>query len=173
MSVDLDPNLVEKLASQIKTQDDLADLSRQLLKLSIERVMAAELEDHLGYTKHATQGKNTGNSRNGYYRKTLKGDFGEIDIKIPRDRNGDFSPLLIAKGKTRINKLSQQILALCARGMTTYDIAESLEEMYGADVSHSLISKVTEAVCDEVQPSSGEPLSHFVSGRHCDQSASG
>ena len=101
MSVEIDQELIEKLASQIKTQDDLADLSRQLLKLSVERVMAAELEDHLGYPKHAKEGQNTGNSRNGYSKKTLKGDFGEVEVKTPRDRNGEFSPQLIAKGKTR------------------------------------------------------------------------
>ncbi|MET4695198.1 putative transposase [Endozoicomonas sp. NE40] len=158
MSVDIDPELVEKLASQIKTQDDLAELSRQLLKVSVERVMAAELEDHLGYSKHAPEGQNSGNSRNGYSKKTLKGDFGEVEVKTPRDRNGEFSPQLIAKGKTRINKLDQQILALYSRGMTTRDIADALEEMYGADVSHNLISKVTEAVQEEVQNWQNRPL---------------
>ena len=158
MSIELDDKLVDQIVGQIKTQDDLADLSRQLLKAAIERVMAAELEDHLGYSKHSPEGHNTGNSRNGHSKKTIKGDFGELEIQAPRDRNGKFSPQLIAKGKTRINKLDQQILALYARGMTTRDIADALHEMYGADVSHSLIGKVTDAVCEEVQIWQNRPL---------------
>lgn len=158
MSVEIDQELIEKLASQIKTQDDLADLSRQLLKLSVERVMAAELENHLGYPKHAPEGQHTGNSRNGYSKKTIKGDFGEVEVKTPRDRNGEFSPQLIAKGKTRVNKLDQQILALYSRGMTTRDIADAIAEMYGADVSSGLVSSVTEAVLEEVQQWQNRPL---------------
>ncbi len=158
MSVELDEKLVDQVVGQIKTQDDLADLSRQLLKAAVERVMAAELEDHLGYSKHSPEGNNTGNSRNGHSKKTIKGDFGEVEIQAPRDRNGEFSPQLIAKGKTRINKLDQQILALYARGMTTRDIADALHEMYGADVSHSLIGTVTDAVHEEVQTWQNRPL---------------
>ena len=158
MSIELDDKLVDQIVGQIKTQDDLADLSRQLLKAAIERVMAAELEDHLGYSKHSPEGHNTGNSRNGHSKKTIKGDFGELEIQAPRDRNGKFSPQLIAKGKTRINTLDQQILALYARGMTTRDIADALHEMYGTDVSHSLIGKVTDAVCEEVQIWQNRPL---------------
>ena len=158
MSVELDNNLVDQIVGQVKTQDDLADLSRQLLKLAMERVLAAELEDHLGYSKHSPEGRNSGNSRNGHSKKTLKGDFGELEINTPRDRNGEFEPQLIAKGSTRINKLDQQILALYARGMTTRDIADALQEMYGADISQTLISKVTDAVLDEVQTWQNRPL---------------
>ena len=158
MSVELDDKLVDQIVGQIKTQDDLADLSRQLLKAAVERVMATELEDHLGYSKHSPEGHNTGNSRNGHSKKTLKGDFGEIEVKTPRDRNGEFSPQLIAKGQTRINKLDQQILALYARGMTTRDIADALLEMYDAEVSPGLISKVTDAVLDEVLTWQNRPL---------------
>ncbi len=158
MSVELDDNLVNQVIAKVKTQDDLADLSRQLLKVAMERVLAAELEDHLGYSKHSPEGRNSGNSRNGHSKKTLKGDFGELEIKTPRDRNGEFEPQLIAKGATRVNKLDQQILSLYARGMTTRDIAESLEEMYGADISQTLISKVTDAVLDEVKAWQARPL---------------
>jgi len=158
MSVELDDNLVDQVVGQIKTQDDLADFSRQLLKAAVERVLAAELEDHLGYSKHSPEGHGSGNSRNGHSKKTLKGDFGKLEVNTPRDRNGEFEPQLIAKGKTRINKLDQQILSLYARGMTTRDIAEALQEMYGAEVSHTLISKVTDAVLDEVQSWQNRPL---------------
>ena len=158
MSVTLDETLLDQIVGQIKTQDDLADLSRQLLKAAVERAMTAELEAHLGYPKHDPDGQNSGNSRNGHSKKTLKGDFGEVEVKTPRDRNGEFSPQLIAKGQTRINKLDQQILALYARGMSTRDIAEALQEMYGADVSATVISKVTDAVHDEVLRWQNRPL---------------
>ncbi len=158
MSVEINEKLVDQIASQIKTQDHLADFSRLLIKATVERVMAAELEEHLGYAKYSPEGHNTGNSRNGSTSKNIKGDFGEVEVKVPRDRNSDFVPQLIAKGQTRLNKLDQQILTLYARGMTTRDIAEAIHEMYGAEVSPTLISKVTDAVCDEVRTWQNRPL---------------
>lgn len=146
----IDPKLIDELAKSIKTEKDLAALSKHLLKLTVERAMDAELEEHLGYQKHAVDGKNTGNSRNGHSAKTLKGDFGEVEIVTPRDRNSTFEPQIVRKGQTRITEFDEQILALYARGMTTRDIADTFKEMYGAEVSHSLISKVTEAVIDEI-----------------------
>ncbi|WP_263078608.1 IS256 family transposase [Endozoicomonas sp. Mp262] len=168
MSVELDNNLVDQIVEQVKTQDDLADLSRQLLKVAMERVLAAELEDHLGYSKHSPEGRNSGNSRNGHSKKTLKGDFGELEINTPRDRNGEFEPQLIAKGSTRTNKLDQQILSLYARGMTTRDIADALQEMYGADISQTLISKVTDAVLDKVKTWQNRPLESLYPIRYLD-----
>ena len=162
---------------KLKLKTILPISSRQLLKLAMERVLAAELEDHLGYSKHSPEGRNSGNSRNGHSKKTLKGDFGELEINTPRDRNGEFEPQLIAKGSTRINKLDQQILALYARGMTTRDIADALQEMYGADISQTLISKVTDAVLDEVQTwqnrAIGKPVPNTLPGWHRGQSPSG
>ena len=147
---DIDPCLIEELSKSIKTEKDLAALSKQLLKLTVERAMEAELEEHLGYEKHSSSGKNSGNSRNGHSSKTVKGNFGEVEIITPRDRNASFEPQLIRKGQTRITGFDEQIIALYARGMTTRDIAETFKEMYDADVSHSLISRVTDAVIDEV-----------------------
>lgn len=154
MSDTIDPKKLEELAKElaknIKTQDDLAAVSRQLVKMTVETALNAEMEDHLGYSKHASKGRNSGNSRNGYSPKTLKGQMGEVEITTPRDRNSSFEPQLIPKGQTRLTKFDDQILALYARGMTTRDIVETFKEMYGAEVSHSLISRVTEAVIDEV-----------------------
>jgi putative transposase len=155
---DIDPKLVEDLAKSIKTEKDLASLSKYLLKLTVERAMNTEMDEHLGYEKHSVDGKNTGNSRNGHSQKTLKGDFGEVDIKTPRDRNATFEPQLIRKGQTRFTDFDKQILALYAKGMTTRDIAATFKEMYGADVSHTLISKVTESVLEEVQAWQNRPL---------------
>ncbi len=154
--VELNESLLDQVVEQIKNQDDLAGLGHQLIKAAVKGVMAVELEEHPGYAKHSTDGHNTGNSRNGFSKKTIKGDFSELKINTPRERNGEngengeFEPRLITKGSTRINKLDQQTLSLYSRGMTTRDIADTLEEMCGADVSPALIAKVTDAVPDEV-----------------------
>ncbi len=100
MSVEINEKLLDQVVGQIKNQDDLADFSRQLIKAAVERVMAVELEERLGYAKHSTDGHNTGNSRNGSSKKTIKGDFGELEINTPRDRNGEFEPQLIATGSS-------------------------------------------------------------------------
>jgi transposase-like protein len=126
--------------------------------MTVERAMNAEMDEHLGYEKHASEGKKSGNNRNGYSSKTLKGNFGEVEIVSPRDRNSTFEPQLIRKGQTRITEFDAQILSLYAKGMTTRDIADTFKEMYDADVSHSLISRVTDAVIDEVTAWQTRPL---------------
>jgi len=143
--------LSKELAKGLKTEKDLSTLSQVLLKLSVEAALGAEIEEHLGYEAYAVSGRNSGNSRNGYTKKRLKGAFGEVEISTPRDRNGSFEPQLVKKGQTRFTEFDEQILALYARGMTTRDIAAVFKEMYSADVSRSLISRVTDAVIDEVQ----------------------
>jgi len=160
--------LSKELAKGLKTEKDLSMLSRALLKLSVEAALGAEMEEHLGYEPYASSGRNSGNSRKGHSKKRLKGDFGEVEIATPRDRKASFEPQLVKKGQTRFTAFDEQILSLYARGMTTRDIAAVFKEMYSADVSHTLISRVTDAVMDEVQALAGEPL-----GRHRSQSPSG
>lgn len=155
---DIDPNLINELAKSIKSEKDLAALSKHLLKLTVERAMNVEMDEHLGYEKHSVAGKNSGNSRNGTSSKVIKGDFGEVEINTPRDRKSTFEPQIIRKNQTRITEFDHQILTLYAKGMTTRDIAETFKEMYGAEVSHTLISKVTEAVIDEVIAWQARPL---------------
>lgn len=151
-------DLSVELAKHIKSEQDIAALSRQLLKLTVEQALNTELEEHLGYPKHAQAGRGSGNSRNGHSRKTLKGAMGEVDIQTPRDRQGEFEPQLISKGQTRLTEFDEQILTLYAKGMTTRDIADTFRELYGAEVSPSLISKVTEAVWETVQAWQTRPL---------------
>jgi putative transposase len=153
------PKLIEELSKHIKTEKDLSELSRHLVKMTVEKAMDVELTEHLGYEKHAVEGKNGGNSRNGHSAKTLKGSFGEVQIITPRDRQSTFEPALIRKGQTRITQFDEQILALYARGMTTRDIAATFKEMYDAEVSHNVISKVTESVIEEVIAWQNRPLS--------------
>jgi len=152
------PELLDELAKSIKTEEDLANLSKFLLKHTVEKALNVEMESHLGYSKHSPEGRLSGNSRNGSSSKTLKGHFGEVELEIPRDRNSSFEPQLIKKGQTRITSMDQQILALYAKGMSTRDIVDAFKEMYDADVSPTLISKVTDAVIDDVIQWQNRPL---------------
>ncbi len=120
------------------------------MKQTVEKALNVEMESHLGYSKHSPEGRLSGHSRNGSSSKTFKGHFGEVELEIPRDRNSSFEPQLIKKGQTRITSMDQQILALYAKGMSTLDIVDAFKEMYEADVSPTLISKVTDAVIDDV-----------------------
>ena len=133
-------------------------LLKQLTKALIERAMNAELNHHLGYQKHAPEGRGTGNSRNGRSRKKVQGDFGSVEIEVPRDRNGTYDPKIIPKHERRFTGFDQKILSMYARGMTTRDIQSHLEEIYGVEVSPSLISAVTDAVMEEVRAWQSRPL---------------
>lgn len=150
--------LARKVGKQFKSEQDLADFSRLLKKMAVEAALGAELEEHLGYAKHDAEGRGSGNSRNGYSSKTLKGDHGEVEIDTPRDRNGSFEPQLVRKGQTRLTQFDDQILALYAKGMSTRDIVATFKEMYDADVSPSLISKVTDAVLEGILEWQSRPL---------------
>lgn len=150
--------IAKELAKDLKTPEDLNKLSRALLKASLETALEVEMEDHLGYEKHEKEQRTDGNSRNGYSRKTLKTDQGNMEIQTPRDRHGAFEPQIVKKGERRTGALDSQILSLYAKGMSTRDISATFEEMYGTKVSHTLIANVTEAVMDEVEEWQNRPL---------------
>jgi transposase-like protein len=140
--------LARKVGQQFKSEQDLADFSRLMKKITVAAALGGEIEDHLGYAKHEVRGRGTGNSRNGYSRKTLKGDHGAVEIDTPRDRNGTYEPQIVKKGQTRLTQFEDQILTLYAKGMSTRDIVTMVKEMYDAEVSATLISKVTDAVLE-------------------------
>ncbi|EAA8311862.1 IS256 family transposase [Salmonella enterica subsp. enterica] len=140
--------LAAELAKGLKTEADLNQFSRMLTKLTVETALNAELTDHLGHEKNAP--KKGSNTRNGYSSKTLLCDDGEIELNTPRDRENTFEPQLIKKNQTRITQMDSQILSLYAKGMTTREIVATFKEMYDADVSPTLISKVTDAVKEQV-----------------------
>jgi len=117
-----------------------------------------DLDHHLVYPKHAKEGQNSGNSRNGYSAKTLKGRHGEVTIDAPRDRNGEFEPQLVKKGQTRLTQFDDQILYLYAQGLTTREIVQAFKDLYDAEVSPTLISKVTESVIDLVHQWQARPI---------------
>jgi putative transposase len=159
MAIDL--TLIDKLLADYKKPEDIIGengLLKQLTKALLERAMQAEMTEHLGYEKHAPAGNNSGNSRNGKTTKALKGDFGELPLETPRDRNGTFEPKIVAKGQTRFTGFDDKIVSMYARGMSTREIAGHLEEIYGVEVSPALISNVTEAVMEEVKTWQGRPL---------------
>jgi putative transposase len=131
---------------------------KQLTKALLERAMGAELSKHLGYEKHDSAGRGSGNNRNGKSRKTVQGDFGAIEIEVPRDRNGSFEPKILPKHERRFQGFDDKILSMYARGMSTRDIQAHLEEIHGVEVSPSLISEVTDAVVEEVRAWQHRPL---------------
>ncbi|SUA51703.1 Transposase and inactivated derivatives [Oligella ureolytica] len=145
-----------EIAKGIKTENDLAEFRQILTKVTVESALNAELDEHLGYERH--QASNNGNSRNGYASKTVKTEDGQFELDTPRDRDGSFEPQLIKKGQTRFTSMDDKILSLYAKGMTTREIVATFKEMYGADVSPTLISKVTEAVIEKVDEWQSRPL---------------
>ncbi len=116
--------------------------------MTVEAALGAEMEEHLGCSKN--QKSSSSNSRNGYSTKTLKGEHGEVNLSVPRDRDSSFNPVIVKKNETRLTHMDDQILSLYAKGMSTRDIVDTFKEMYGADVSPTLISKVTDAVTEKV-----------------------
>jgi putative transposase len=151
----LDELLAGKTTEEIVGENGLL---KQLTKALVERAMNAELNHHLGYEKHAAEGRGSGNNRNGKSLKKVQGDFGAVEIEVPRDRNGTYDPKIIPKHERRFAGFDQKILSMYARGMTTRDIQSHLEEMYGVDVSPALISEVTDSVMEEVRVWQSRPL---------------
>lgn len=150
--------LAAELAKDIKSEKDLGMLSRELMKLTVETALNTELDEHLGYEKHDPAGRGSGNSRNGTSPKRLKGQHGEVPIDTPRDRDGSFEPQFVRKGQTRLTQMDDQILALYAKGLSTRDIVDAFKEMYEADISPTLVSKVTERVIEQVLAWQNRPL---------------
>lgn len=158
---DIKPELVDELLKGYQKPEDIIGkngLLTRLTKALLERTLNAELTHHLGYEKHDPAGHNSGNSRNGASSKTVKGEFGEVVVDTPRDRNGTFEPQILGKHQTRFEGFDDKILSLYARGMTTREIQGHLQEMYGVEVSPTLISDVTDAVLDEVKAWQNRPL---------------
>lgn len=143
-------------AKNIKTEKDLCDFSRVLKKITVEAALNAELDDHLGYDKH--ESSPSGNSRNGYSSKRLITEDGQFEVDIPRDRDSSFEPQIVKKHQTRLTAMDDKIHCLYAKGMTTREITASFKEMYDADVSPTLISKVTNAVIEQVIEWQSRPL---------------
>ena len=148
--------IAQAAAKNIKTEADLNELRQMLTKITVEAALNAEMDDHLGFDKHAQS--DSDNSRNGYSSKTLQTEDGQFELATPRDRMGSFEPRLVKKHQRRFTSMDDKVLLLYAQGMTTREIVTTFKEMYGADVSAALISKVTDAVIEQVIEWQSRPL---------------
>ena len=159
--MEIKEELLEEILRDYKNPEDLFGkdgILKGLTKRLIEKAMEGELTHHLGYEKHSPAGHNSGNSRNGKSQKTIKGEFGEIPIEVPRDRRGDYNPQIIKKNQTRFDGFDDKIISMYSRGMTTRDIQEHLKEIYGVDISADLVSSVTDTVISDVTEWQNRPL---------------
>ena len=155
------PELLDELLKDYKSPEDMFGddgLLQQLTKAVVERALQGEMTHHLGYEKHSSEGKNTGNSRNGKSSKKIRSKRGQLQIDVPRDRDSSFEPQLIRKGQTRFDGFDDKIISMYARGMTCREIRAHLQEIYGVEVSPDLISTVTGSVIDEVRTWQARPL---------------
>jgi putative transposase len=157
----INEKLLDELMKDYKNPEDLLGengLLKQLTKALLEKALEGEITHHLGYPKWSPAGRNTGNSRNGKHDKTIKGDFGEMDIEVSRDRNSEFEPTIIEKHQTRFDGFDDKIISMYARGMSTRDIQGHLKEIYQIEVSPDFISTVTDSVMDGVKEWQNRPL---------------
>lgn len=150
--------LVALLAEECNNMEDVQAMLKNLFKGTIEKMLEAEMDEHLGYEKNSILGNNSGNSRNGYGSKKFKTELGETEISIPRDRNGEFEPQVIQKRQTRSDDLDSRILAMYAKGMSNRDIEDHLRDVYGVEASASLISRITDKILPEVTEWQNRPL---------------
>ena len=153
--------LLDQLLNEYEKPEDLLGdqgILQQLTKALVERALEGELTHHLGYKKHEAAGAGSGNSRNGTTPKTIKSKCGQTLVEVPRDRNGTFEPQLIRKNQMRFDGFDEKIISLYARGMTTREIQEHLQEIYGIEISPALVSSTTEAVLAEVRTWQSRPL---------------
>jgi len=135
-----------------------SELVNELTKKMMQTLLDAELEEHLGYAKHDPAGRGSGNSRNGRGVKKIKGNFGEVEINPPRDRNGTFEPKIIPKRGGMVDKFTEKIISLYARGVTTREIAEHVQEIYGIEISESFVSRAVSSIEDLVKEWQSRPL---------------
>ena len=156
----LPPEFIKQFieAYDIKNTDDIKAAMADMLGSTLQGMLESELEDDLGYGKYDYGNKKIENSRNGYSPKTLRSEYGDIDIGVPRDRNGEFEPQVIKKNQTDIKGLDAQIISMYAKGMSNRDIEDHLKALYGIDVSATLISKITDKIVPEIREWQSRPL---------------
>jgi len=142
--------LVKLLMSECQSTSDIQEKLKRLFAGTIEQMLEAEMDEHLGYDKNSVLGNNSGNSRNGYNRKTIISDYGSSEVSVPRDRNGEFEPQVLAKRQVRTDEIEQKIIAMYSKGMSQRDIEDTLREIYGAEVPPALVSKITDKILPEV-----------------------
>jgi putative transposase len=150
----------EEALKKIKTQEEFEDFIQRLYKQGVEALLKAEIKEHLGYPKYDPTGKNSGNSRNGFSRKTLKTNLGEVPLDVPRDRNSTFDPVVVPKHERMSAKIEHAIITMYTRGMTTRDIEATIKDIYGVAVSGGSISNITSAILEDIKEWQQRPLDH-------------
>jgi putative transposase len=151
-------SLAKELAKNCRNMDDIHEKLKDLFKETLQQIFEAEMEEHLGYAKHDPSGNNSGNSRNGYSKKNIKTRFGNTEIDIPRDRNGEFEPQIVKKYETTSNQLEDQIIAMYAKGLSTRDIEKHMQDIYGIDISPTMVSKITDKILPMITEWQSRPL---------------
>jgi transposase-like protein len=158
-AADFKKSLMDQVRAAGGTQAiDTKQLFQKLVKETLEALLELEMEEHLGYPKHDPAGRGSGNSRNGASGKTLRGDFGQIEIETPRDRNSSFEPKIVAKRQTSIGNFNEAVISLYARGMTTREIEQHIKEMYGVEISPQFVSRATEELQQQIAEWQSRPL---------------
>ena len=162
--MELTEKMIEQLKADLakaKTYDDLMGKDGAIKKLianTLEQMLESELTEHLGYERYSPAGKNSGNSRNGKTHKTLKNDNGQIEISVPRDRNGEFDPVIVKRYEKTIGPIEDKIISMYAKGMTTRDIQSHITELYGIDISPTLVSNITDKIVVQAEEWQNRPL---------------
>ena len=159
-----DPEALKKLLiAQVRARGgtqsfDSKAVLQSLVKQTLEAFLEVELEEHLGYSKYASDGRGSGNSRNGASPKTVRGDFGEVEIETPRDRNGEFDPKIVAKRQSSVGNFTEAITSLYARGMSTREIEDHVKQIYGIEISAQFVSRATEQLQQQITDWQSRPL---------------
>jgi transposase-like protein len=159
-----DPEALKKLLmAQVRAGGgsqalDAKALAQNLVKQTFEALLEVEMEEHLGYAKHAPEGRGSGNSRNGATAKTIRGDFGEVEIETPRDRNGEFDPKIVGKRQTSVGNFTEIVISLYTRGMSTREIEDHVKQLYGIDISPQFVSRATEQLHQQITDWQSRPL---------------
>lgn len=162
--VNISEDALEQFKKKLATAKSYEDLMgkggaiRDLIKSSLEQILESEMTEHLGYDKHSFEGNNTGNSRNGKTQKTVRTDEGEIDLSVPRDRNGEFEPIIVPKHQRTLGGLEDKIISMYAKGMSVRDIQAHFEEMYSVKLSPTSISNITDSVLTMIRQWQSRPL---------------
>jgi transposase-like protein len=155
--------LKKLLMAQIRARGGTAAVDSKsivngLIKQTLEAFLELEMEEHLGYPHHAAEGRGSGNSRNGATAKTVRGDFGEVEIETPRDRKGEFDPKIVAKRQTSIGNFTETVISLYARGMSTREIEDHVQQIYGVEISPQFVSRATEQLHQQITDWQNRPL---------------
>ncbi len=154
-----EPLLPKDFFKQFKSKEAFHEFFQDLFKEGVQQMLQAELDEHLGYEKHSPEGRGSGNSRNGYSKKTVKTEsLGDMVLSIPRDRKATFEPQLIPKHSRMSDKIEQAIIGMYSRGMSTRDIEDLVREVYGVEVSESTVSAVTNKLLDSITEWQSRPL---------------